>query len=612
MSVSDMGGGSSKPPPPPPPRRPPPPPPRPVEKQIKKPQVKRPSPPPPRLVEAQAKPVKDQTKPGQTQPARGPAADGPKPAPAGTASAPTGPLPPAGGQTAGGPKPPPAGTASAATDAGAPVPAGGQTAGDPKPAPAGTASARTGPLAPAGGQAGGGPKPPPAGTASAPADARGTQSSAPTPPATPPSLTPGARAAARVSSTPGGKKKPEERQAPGRPGPTEPPAGDLRLRMLSDPREQPEPAPAAKAGDSPRFDAAAALKNPKPAASDAADTQGADPPGMLHEATERWRQEAQPDALPDVINERPRTATGPTEPPATRAPDTTPAAKAPTTAKDPGEDAAGHESGAGKRTQPGWRRPEAATASPLKRPTPPPPPPVKAPAMPASDKTKTSKTEAAQTKAAGSPKPAPARKANVTADTSPPPPTGGQTAGVPKRAPVGKANATSGAPVLEADHSSEQQARAGTSAVTPLAAPPVQRGPLDVVTSQEHITIDLSSKTWRPVTFKGGQSQVVYVLRDIKTGEVLKVGKTAVGSLEGRLANTCQPGINGVGSSRQTSTPCVSDPGGRFRSLKRRSGRVWKRWATDCRGTTQMVGWAGKGKAFRVRSLLVRLARIWN
>ena len=213
------------------------------------------------------------------------------------------------------------------------------------------------------------------------ASGRGAQPGAPTPPATPPSLTPGARAAARGPSTPGGKNEPDERRAAERPGPPEPPAGDLRLRKLSDPREQPEPAPVVSAGDSPRFDAAPALKNPKPVASDAADTQGADPPGMPHEATERWLRDAQPDAHADAIINRPRSAPGPTEPPATTAPDT---AKAPTTAADPGEGAAGHVTDATKA---------------------PPPTPT---------------------------------------GTRPPPPAGGQTAGGPKP-PAGKASVPSGA-----------------------------------------------------------------------------------------------------------------------------------------------------------------------
>jgi hypothetical protein len=319
MSMSDMGGGSSKPPPPPPPRirRPPPPPPppqpRPVKKQDKKPQAKRPSPPPPRPVQAQAKPAKDQTKPAQTQPVSGPAAGSPKPAPAGTASARTGSLLPAGGLTAGGPKPAPAGKASAATDAGAPPPVGGQTAGDPKPAPAGTASVQPGPLAPAGGQTAASLKPPPAGIASVPSGARGAQPGAPIPPATPTSLMPGVRAAARGPSTPTGKNEPDGRRAAERPGATEAPADDLRLRRPSPPRQESEPTLVVSAGDSARFDAAAAFKNLKSRTSDAADTQGADPPGMLHEARERWLGDVESDALDDAIIDRPKSAIRPTE-----------------------------------------------------------------------------------------------------------------------------------------------------------------------------------------------------------------------------------------------------------------------------------------------------------
>jgi hypothetical protein len=93
-----------------------------------------------------------------------------------------------------------------------------------------------------------------------------------------------------------------------------------------------------------------------------------------------------------------------------------------------------------------------------------------------------------------------------------------------------------GAPALGPDHLSEQQARAGTGAVTPLDAPAVQRGPLDIVTSRQHITIDLSARAWRKsAVFQGGQSQVVYVLNDATTGEILKVGKTTVDSMTGRF-----------------------------------------------------------------------------
>jgi hypothetical protein len=99
------------------------------------------------------------------------------------------------------------------------------------------------------------------------------------------------------------------------------------------------------------------------------------------------------------------------------------------------------------------------------------------------------------------------------------------------------------APVLSPDHPSEEQARAGTGAATPLASPAIQRGPLDVVTSAEHITIDLSARAWRQsVIFKGGQTQIVYILRDSTTGEYLKVGKTTVSSLEGRFGEYVSAG----------------------------------------------------------------------
>jgi hypothetical protein len=90
-------------------------------------------------------------------------------------------------------------------------------------------------------------------------------------------------------------------------------------------------------------------------------------------------------------------------------------------------------------------------------------------------------------------------------------------------------------PVLAADHPSEEQARTGVTATAPLAAPAIQRAPVDIVRSGQHVSIDLFLKGWRSTGFKGGQSQVVYILRDSKTGELLKVGKTTVKSLPGRF-----------------------------------------------------------------------------
>lgn len=90
-------------------------------------------------------------------------------------------------------------------------------------------------------------------------------------------------------------------------------------------------------------------------------------------------------------------------------------------------------------------------------------------------------------------------------------------------------------PVLAADHPSEEQARTGVTAAAPLAAPAIQRAPVDIVRSGQHVSIDLFLKGWRSTRFGAGQSQVVYILRDSKTGELLKVGKTTVKRLPGRF-----------------------------------------------------------------------------
>ncbi len=93
-----------------------------------------------------------------------------------------------------------------------------------------------------------------------------------------------------------------------------------------------------------------------------------------------------------------------------------------------------------------------------------------------------------------------------------------------------------GAPVLDAAHSSEQQARAGTATPSPLAAPAIQRGPPKITISKQHIEIDLTNSAWRQtLKFEGGQTQIVYVLRDATTGEFLKVGKTTVAGIADRF-----------------------------------------------------------------------------
>ena len=100
-----------------------------------------------------------------------------------------------------------------------------------------------------------------------------------------------------------------------------------------------------------------------------------------------------------------------------------------------------------------------------------------------------------------------------------------------------------GAPVLDAAHSSEQQARAGTATPSPLAAPAIQRGPPTIAISKQHIEIDLTNSAWRQaLEFEGGQTQIVYVLRDATTGEFLKVGKTTVGEIADRFGEYVSAG----------------------------------------------------------------------
>jgi Domain of unknown function (DUF4157) len=93
-----------------------------------------------------------------------------------------------------------------------------------------------------------------------------------------------------------------------------------------------------------------------------------------------------------------------------------------------------------------------------------------------------------------------------------------------------------GAPVLDAAHPSEREARMETAAPSPLAAPAIQRGPLKIAISKQHIEIDLTNSLWRQtLEFEAGQTQIVYVLRDATTGEFLKVGKTSVGEIADRF-----------------------------------------------------------------------------
>ncbi|WP_404392730.1 DUF4157 domain-containing protein [Humibacillus xanthopallidus] len=93
-----------------------------------------------------------------------------------------------------------------------------------------------------------------------------------------------------------------------------------------------------------------------------------------------------------------------------------------------------------------------------------------------------------------------------------------------------------GAPVLDPAHSSEQEARAGTAAPSPLKAPAIQRAPRKIAKSGQQVEIDLTKSRWRQtLKFEGGQTQIVYVLRDATTGEFLKVGKTTVAKIAKRF-----------------------------------------------------------------------------
>lgn len=94
-----------------------------------------------------------------------------------------------------------------------------------------------------------------------------------------------------------------------------------------------------------------------------------------------------------------------------------------------------------------------------------------------------------------------------------------------------------GAPVLDASHPSELEARAATGPLTPLVAPAIQRAPL-ILPSGQQLLVDLSESTWRDslqfARNEAGeivQTEIVYVLRDKSTGELLKIGSTDVGEI---------------------------------------------------------------------------------
>jgi hypothetical protein len=76
------------------------------------------------------------------------------------------------------------------------------------------------------------------------------------------------------------------------------------------------------------------------------------------------------------------------------------------------------------------------------------------------------------------------------------------------------------------------------SSGSPANAAPPRRTSIDIVTSSQQIQIDLHPESfdpasgvpeptpWREVEFLPGQTQIVYILSDARTGEPLKVGKT--------------------------------------------------------------------------------------
>jgi hypothetical protein len=85
-----------------------------------------------------------------------------------------------------------------------------------------------------------------------------------------------------------------------------------------------------------------------------------------------------------------------------------------------------------------------------------------------------------------------------------------------------------GAPVLDASHPSEHEARAETGPLTPLAAPAVQLGPPDIVIAGQHVVIDLNTPDWadavRAVT--DDKKDVLYVLRETGTDIVAREAET--------------------------------------------------------------------------------------
>jgi len=81
----------------------------------------------------------------------------------------------------------------------------------------------------------------------------------------------------------------------------------------------------------------------------------------------------------------------------------------------------------------------------------------------------------------------------------------------------------------ELTHVIQQRSASATSVI--------QRAPPKIVSSGQQLVIDLTDSAWRQTpAFKGGQTQVVYVLRDAITGEYLKVGKTTVTAIINRFA----------------------------------------------------------------------------
>ena len=57
-----------------------------------------------------------------------------------------------------------------------------------------------------------------------------------------------------------------------------------------------------------------------------------------------------------------------------------------------------------------------------------------------------------------------------------------------------------------------------------------------IIKSSSFSTIDLTQPNWKNINFNGNQKGIVYILKDVETGEFLKVGKTEVDKYKGRFS----------------------------------------------------------------------------